>query len=130
MNPYDQTECPLCGRELTRENCRWTEFPGVCTDCVPAGVLIRVKRGFVPRGRKAPRPPKGMKRIRWCKACGYEFVGRQRVCPVCSKRRHCACGAVIARRLRMCAACAKAARRKRARDGMRRLRARQEATPA
>ena len=30
--------CPLCGRLLTRRNCKWRVFPGICLDCAPPGV--------------------------------------------------------------------------------------------
>jgi hypothetical protein len=126
VNPYDRTDCPLCEKELTLENCRWTEFPGICLDCLPPGILRRVNTRAARRGRKTLRPPRGLVRIRWCDACGHELFGRRRTCPVCARRR-CACGRLIPKRRRMCAACARAARREAARAGMRRRRAREAA---
>jgi hypothetical protein len=127
VNPYDRTECPLCGCELDLENCRWKEFPGICLECVPPGILHHVNTRAGRRGHKRLRPPRDLVRIRWCRACGRELLGRRRACPVCARRR-CACGQPIARRRRKCAACAKAARREAARASMRRRRAREAAT--
>jgi hypothetical protein len=129
VNPYDRTECPLCGAELDPENCRWTEFPGICLDCLPPGILHRVNRRAARCGRKTHRPPRGMVRIRWCQSCGHELIGRQRACRVCARRR-CACGQPIPKRRRKCTACARAARRDAARAGMRRRRERRADTEA
>ena len=34
---YERTKCGICGKRLTRGNCNWATFPGICRECGPIG---------------------------------------------------------------------------------------------
>ena len=38
---FEREKCGICGMRLTRGNCWWRAFPGICKDCAPDGVGAR-----------------------------------------------------------------------------------------
>jgi len=90
----DGRSCRLCGGLLTRWNCRWKVFPGICKDCAPPGVLRRRVRRKV-YGRLRWQIPRGYQAVRFC-ACGQELEPHKQMCEECrrnselERKRECA----------------------------------------
>ena len=95
--------CGLCGRKLSRFNCKWHVFPGICLDCAPPGVVAH----FGPPKRTANENPK--------LPFGFSMV------------RRCACGRAVDKRRRKCNACRQKGRRKTNRANVRQWRAKRRA---
>ena len=83
---FEERWCRLCGTVLTKENCRWKSFPGICEDCAPPGVLMRLRRRGRLRWRVLPRCWPSFKLQRKCR-CGRSMGYRVRMCDVCSRER-------------------------------------------
>jgi len=47
--------CPLCGVALTRRNCKWRVFPGICLNCAPPGVCGALPGGVYTQADDAMR---------------------------------------------------------------------------
>jgi len=99
-NPFEEgwPRCPLCGKRLTRLNCNWRVFPGVCLDCAPPGITSVPQRPHHTPRNGSP-VPRGLTLMRQCR-----------------------CGRLMGRRRRMCERCRQEARRRRDRERQRRYR--------
>ena len=40
VSPYERVRCGICNTRLTRTNCDWKFFPGICHDCAPDDIAI------------------------------------------------------------------------------------------
>ena len=86
---FEERWCRRCGAVLTKENCRWKRFPGICEDCAPPGVLMHLPRRGHLRWRVLPRCWPSFKLQRKC-GCGRWMGYRLRMCDVCSREKRAA----------------------------------------